>query len=672
MNLEGPASIVNCTVSKNTAGNAGGIYVNNTSFNTGSSIVAGNIANSYPDIYNSYGTVTSRGSNLISNGSGSGLTNGFSHDQIGTTAKPIDPHLAALADNGGHTKTMALLFGSPAIDADYNTFVSVDQRGVTRSVSYDIGAFDYGDAPIGTLQFSAASYSISEGGGLAVITVKRVGGSKGAVSVTYGLDPNAGGTASNIDYDYAYVNGTLTWSDGDTADKTYFIPIVDDTLSEPSETLKLALSNPTNGATVSDPGTTTLTILDNDPNVVTFTPASGPVGTSVTITGTNLTGADGVSFNGVGSSSLSNSTATSITAIVPQGATTGPIKVSTPKGIATSATNFTVTPSPPAISLFAPVKGVIGAQIVIAGSHFTGATIVKFNNTVATTFTVNSDNLITATLPTGATTGTVKVQTSVGTATSATTFTVTIAPPGIGSFSPSSGPVGSVVTITGANFVGVSAVKFNGVASNSITTVSPTSLKATVPAGATTGPISVTTPTGMSSSSSAFVITPAAPAITSFTPASAPVGTSITIAGSNLIGTTSVKFNGVSSTSVSSITATSLKAIVPPGATTGKISIVTPGGSATSATAFTVTIPVPTISAFSPATGRIGTSILIAGANFTGATSVKFNGTSSTSIQVLAPTFLKATVPAGATTGKISITTPGGTANSSSNYTVTP
>src|SRR6266511_3924968 len=82
----------------------------------------------------------------------------------------------------------------------------------------------------------------------------------------------------------------------------------------------------------------------------------------------------------------------------------------------------------------------------------------------------------------------------------------------------------------------------------------------------------------------------AAPTITSFTPTAGPVGTSVTITGTNLSGATSVKFNGVSVT-ITSNTATQIVTKVPAGATTGKITVTTAGGTATSATNFTVTSP---------------------------------------------------------------------------------
>jgi hypothetical protein len=78
----------------------------------------------------------------------------------------------------------------------------------------------------------------------------------------------------------------------------------------------------------------------------------------------------------------------------------------------------------------------------------------------------------------------------------------------------------------------------------------------------------------------------------------------------------------------------------------------------------------PTITSFSPTSGPVGASVTINGTNFTGATSVKFNGVTATFI-VNSATKITATVPTGATTGRITVTTPGGTATSTSDFTVT-
>jgi hypothetical protein len=86
-------------------------------------------------------------------------------------------------------------------------------------------------------------------------------------------------------------------------------------------------------------------------------------------------------------------------------------------------------PPPPAITGFTPTSGGVGTVVDVSGSRFSGASAVTFNNVAASQFTVVSDTRITATVPSGATTGRIRVTTAGGTATSSTDFTVTTPPP---------------------------------------------------------------------------------------------------------------------------------------------------------------------------------------------------------------------------------------------------
>jgi hypothetical protein len=126
---------------------------------------------------------------------------------------------------------------------------------------HDVFAFDPVFPPTSHLQFSEAAYTVGEGDAQALVTVTRTDGSLGAVSVNYATSDGTARAGS----DYAATSGTLTFADGDTAPKTFAVPIVNDSLSEASETINLSFSAPTGGAAVGTPPLAVLTIIDNDP-----------------------------------------------------------------------------------------------------------------------------------------------------------------------------------------------------------------------------------------------------------------------------------------------------------------------------------------------------------------------------------------------------------------------
>jgi RNA polymerase sigma factor (sigma-70 family) len=403
-----------------------------------------------------------------------------------------------------------------------------------------------------------------------------------------------------------------------------------------------------------------------------FTPTSGAPGTIVQVLGKNLTGASAVQFNGT-SADFKVTSDGQITTKVPSAASSGPITIVTPNGTVTSDGVFTVPastsapPSPPGISGTSPASGPVGQSVGIGGKFFTDATAVRFNGT-STEFTIVSDTLITTHVPDGATTGPITVVTPNGTATTSTSFTVTTAAAAVTGISPTSGATGTTVQIGGSRLTGATAVRFNGAAAE-FTIVSDGQITARVPSGATSGPVTVVTPQGTATSSGSFTVSAAAPTIEGFSPGSGGPGTYVTIAGHNLTGATSMKFNGVGA-NFSVASDSQLYAKVPSGATSGPISVTTPNGTATSAAMFTVTPPAPEISGTSPGTGPVGSSVSIGGRGFTGATSVKFNGIAA-SFTVNSEGLITAVVPSGATSGPVSVTTPNGTATSSSSFTVT-
>ena len=149
---------------------------------------------------------------------------------------------------------------------------------------------------------------------------------------------------------------------------------------------------------------------------------------------------------------------------------------------------------------------------------------------------------------------------------------------------PAARKVGEPVTILGTNLTGTTSVSFNGTAAT-FTVVSSSEITTTVPAGASSGAVQVVTPSGTLSSNVGFRVVPS---ISSFSPASGPVGANVAIKGQGFTGATRVAFGGVKATSFTVDSSTEITAIVPSGAKTGKITVTTPGGIATSPRIFTV------------------------------------------------------------------------------------
>ncbi len=411
-------------------------------------------------------------------------------------------------------------------------------------------------------------------------------------------------------------------------------------------------------------------IVSNAPRITNFSPTIAKYGSPVVINGINfVVGGTTVKFNGTNAPGVSytGQNGTQIQVNVPNGATTGPITVTTTNGTFTTSTNF-VTGAGPIITGFSPVAGTPGTQVVITGINFTGATLLTFSNNIAAGGTITADTQIIATVPNGAITGPIKITSSGGTGVSTNNFHAG-PDPIITDFTPTNGPVGSVVVLNGANLTTSTAVRFNGIAVVTRSVTSSTQIHATVPVGATTGLITVSDGQTTNSSPSVFVVTGPGPFINSFSPANGPVGTDVIIEGGNFVlNGTGVSFNGVAATSGFVSSATQIHAIVPAGATTGPITVWTVSGTNTTTSKFYVW---PRITSFTPATGAAGASVSISGANFTNATSVQFNGAAA-SFTVNSGTNLTAIVPGDAITGTLSVTTPAGIVASTTNFLVPP
>ena len=195
-----------------------------------------------------------------------------------------------------------------------------------------------------------------------------------------------------------------------------------------------------------------------------------------------------------------------------------------------------------------------------------GATCSAIPGATGTTFTV----------PASAVGTTIRVAVGAGNASgagtaamSAQTDVVASNFPRVTGFSPASGITGSSVTITGTGFRRASQVTFGGLTAT-FTVLSPTQVEATVPNGAAVATISVATPAGRGASPGRFTPTLS---VTGESPGRAAVGTVVTIKGLGFNSSSGVSFNGVPATSVTYVSPTTLKAVLPRGAQTGLITV---------------------------------------------------------------------------------------------------
>lgn len=259
------------TVSGNSAAFGGNIFEYGSTTVIDDSIVANGVAFYGPDIA---GTVTANYT-LIEDPSDATI-NGANN----ITGQ--DPQLGTLQNNGGVTQTMKPAATSPAVNAGDPAYTTPaeDQRGFTRPVGVvDMGAVELQSGVVG---LSQNAYSIVESGGTLVVTVNRTGGSDGPASVQYAT---SNGTATNADYTPA--SGTLNWSDGDTAPKTFNVTILDDALVEGDETFNVTLSNAAGASLGASAAVATIVdddVADADLSVTKSVSGSGPfvVGGNVT------------------------------------------------------------------------------------------------------------------------------------------------------------------------------------------------------------------------------------------------------------------------------------------------------------------------------------------------------------------------------------------------------
>jgi hypothetical protein len=404
------------------------------------------------------------------------------------------------------------------------------------------------------------------------------------------------------------------------------------------------------------------------PAVSSISPTSGIVGTQVTINGSGFQATKGsstVNFGGTLSSVVSWSDS-QIVVTVPASALTGPVLV-TVNGIGSNSDVLFTMPNPVITSL-SPASGPVGAVVHINGSGFGTQTgnSVTFSPSAGASIVTWSDTQIAATVPSTATTGAVIV--TVGGVSTPANIDFTVPAPQVNSVSPTSGIVGSSVTINGSGFQtskGTSTLVLNNTTA-STTSWSDTQIVATVPSGATSGP-AVITVNGVSSNRDVMFTVPN-PIINSVSPTSGAVGTPVVINGTGFgsaQGSTSVRFGSeFASVAPASWSDTQISTTVPQTASGGSISVTV--GTSSSNSPIDFNVPIPQITSISPISGSVGTHVAITGSGFRSAqtigpytSSISFSDRNSnyigSSVVSWSDTQIVAIVPTGAVTGPVKV-----------------
>lgn len=423
-------------------------------------------------------------------------------------------------------------------------------------------------------------------------------------------------------------------------------------------TITAIVGNGTTGNVTITTGTGSASLLGftflPTPTVTSFSPTTATTSSTVTIIGTNFTGATGVSFGGVAATSFKVVSPTSITAVVGSGAS-GSVSVTGVGGGKGSLNGFNYLIAP-AISYPSVTKDYpVGAAIIALTPTNTGGAVqsggysISPNLPTGLTLNVNTGVINGApTVSTAANTFTVTALNLIGTSTTTLSISTFAATPIINSYSPATATNGTTVVIRGLHFTNATEVSFGTTAATSYTVTNDSIITAIVGSGAS-GSVSVTTDGGIATKTGFNYVLP--PAITSFTPTKVKSGATVTISGNGFTGATLVTFGGVSAISFAVLDDNTISAVVGDGAT-GSVSVTTLGVT----TSFTGFELIPSIYSFTPKKASAGTTVSILGSGFTGATSVSLGGVSASSFTTLSDNLITAIVAGGAS-GNVDVTT---------------
>ena len=416
------------------------------------------------------------------------------------------------------------------------------------------------------------------------------------------------------------------------------------------------------------------------PTIAGLAPAAGAPGSEVVLRGEHFS--PRLTENQVHLGALPvvvrSATPTELTVLVPAGATTGPFRVRvTGAGEATSAP-FTVSVGT-TIASFEPAMGPPGTRVIVRGTGFARSAAHNrvYLGEARARVRRASETELEVELPRGAQTGRLLVDVrGGGRAHGATDFVVRF-PPAVRAMEPARGAPGTRVTLTGEHFgTDVRQVRATlGEAALEVRDLADDRVVVEIPAGAASGPITLTAyGLGPASSAPFTVLEPVS--IASFSPTSGGAGAVVTLSGRGFSASAADNTVTLSGERAEVVTAspTELSVRIPADARSGPLVVaVAHAGEARTDRPFVVTRP-PSIASFAPTSGAPGTAVIVRGANFgarPGLIDVRL-GERRAELRRATDTELEVVIPPGAQTGRLRVTVRlQGSATAESDLTVT-
>ncbi len=626
------------------------------------------------------------------------LTNGFIVVAIPTVGS-VSPNEADQGQTASVTITGTDLYGVTTVSfgsgVTVNSFTVDNATQITASISVS------GSATVGARDVAVAN-AAGTGTLTSGFTVDQAPPAIASVNPGEGLQ----GQTENVTITGSYFTGTTSVSFGDNITVNSF-SVDSDTQITANITVDGAAPTGYRDVVVTTPeGSDTEAngfVVVALPGLSAVDPAVADQGQTVgvTITGTEFFGVTTVTFGAdvtVNSFTVDNATQITANITVSASATVGTrdVSVTNAAGTATLTAGFTVSQAPPAVASVSPIQGIVGQtdNVTITGSYFTGTTSVDFGAGITTnSFTVDNDTQITVNISIdgAAVAGyrDVSVTTAEGTDTEPNGYLV-IGVPAVSSVSPAQAVQGQAlgVTITGANFLGVTSVGFGlGITVNSFTVDNATQITASIAVSGSATPgardVAVTNAAGTAVRAGGFTVNHAPPSVSSASPKQGVQGQTLNVIlwGNYFTGASAVSFGAdvtVNSYSVNNSSQITASITIGGSAAPGNrnVTVTTAGGTATLTNGFSV-VGLPAIASVSPAEGEPGASIsvTVTGSSLLGATAVSFGaGITTNSFTVGSDTQITVsiTISGSASAGarEVSVTTPTGTGKLADGFTV--